>query len=286
MTSAPEILLIGHITADLTPDGRQIGGTVSYAARTLAAFGARVGALTSAVPDDPLLNILQPYIDDLIVLPASQTSTFENIYGPNGRIQYIRGVAAPIKAADVPSHWLRSPLVHLAPLTDEVDPQIAHLFPQSMVMLTLQGWLRRWDDDGRVRFKRWFDADVLRSVDIVVFSEEDILEAPELESEFAQAVPHLFVTRAERGGTYYRHGEPHIYPTPQVTQVHPTGAGDIFAASLLASLPRLKHDFWAATQVAARLAATSVTRIGLDGAPTQEEVQQALSQAQATGYDD
>jgi len=276
MTAAPEVLLIGHITADLTPTGRQMGGTVSYAARVLAAFGMRAAVLTSAAPDDPLLEGLRPYVDQLVVLPAAQTSTFENIYGPNGRVQYIRGVAAPIGPEDVPPDWLAAPFVHLAPLTDEVSPRIAHLFPHATVMLTLQGWLRRWDADGRVWFKRWFDPDILRSVDIVVFSEEDILDAPELEPEFAGAVPHLFVTRAERGGTHYHQGEPHPYTTPQVTQIHPTGAGDIFAAALLASLPRVHQDYRAATRIAARLAATSVTRIGLDSAPTADEVRQAL----------
>src|SRR5258707_1930911 len=140
-------------------------------------------------------------------------------------------------------------------------------------MLTLQGWLRRWDADGRVRFKRWFDRHVLQDIDIVVFSEEDISEAPELEQEFAGVVQHLFVTRAEKGGTYYHWGEPTSYTTPQVELVHPTGAGDVFAASLLCALRVLKNDIEAATRVAACLASISVTRVGLDSAPTPEEVQ-------------
>ncbi|MBI5669203.1 MAG: hypothetical protein HZC41_14455 [Chloroflexi bacterium] len=274
----PDYLLIGHITADLTPSGRQLGGTVSYAARAVSAFGLRVGALTSAAPDEPLLDEIRPYIHDLKVLPAAATSTFENIYEPAGRVQYVRGVAAPIGVDDIPPGWLNAPLVHLAPLTGEVDPRIADCFKQSTVMLTLQGWLRRWDSSGRVSFKRWFDPAVLQAIDIVVFSEEDIREAPELEGEFARAVKHLFVTRAERGGTYYQQGEAIPFTTPQVQQVHPTGAGDVFASALLASLLRLDGDLWRAAQVAARLAALSVTRVGLDSAPTPAEVEQALAE--------
>ncbi len=273
-----DYLLIGHATADLTPTGRILGGTVSYAARVVRAFGLRSGTLTSAAPDEPLLDGLKPYTDDLIVLDADATSTFENIYTPSGRIQYLRAVAAPIGVGDIPPHWQDVPLVHLAPLTDEVDPQIAHHFPNALVMLTLQGWLRRWDADGRVRFKSWFDADVLRAIDIVVFSEEDIAEAPQLEAEFAGVVDHLFVTRAERGGTYYHKGEPIPYSTPQVELLHPTGAGDVFAASLLCGLHVLDGSFAAAIQVAAYLAAISVTRLGLDSAPTQSEVEQALAE--------
>jgi sugar/nucleoside kinase (ribokinase family) len=277
MSANPDYLLIGHATADLTPAGRLLGGTVSYAARVINSFGLKAGVLTSTAPDEPLMAQLQPFVSELIALPAQDTSTFENIYNPTGRVQYLRAVASKITAADIPSHWLNAPLVHLAPLTDEVDPNIAHLFKDATVMLTLQGWLRKWDADGRVRFKRWFDSEVLKDIDIVVFSEEDIAEVPELEQEFAGAVRHLFVTRAEKGGTYYHNGEPTNYSTLQVELVHPTGAGDIFAAGLLCSLHVLNGDYLAATQVAARLAAISVTRYGLESAPTTSEVQDALA---------
>ncbi len=280
MTVSPDYLLIGHMTADVTPQGRALGGTVSYAARTVNAFGLQVGMLTSAAVGEPLIDLLEPYAE-IVSLPGTATSTFENIYEPTGRVQYIRGVADRLTGVDVPEAWRAAPLVHLAPLTDEVDPPIAHLFPDATVMLTLQGWLRKWDSDGRVRFKRWFDRDVLKSIDIVVFSEEDIAEAPELEAEFAGAVEHLIVTRAERGGSYYHWGDRTEYETPQVTLVHPTGAGDVFAASLLASLHALGGDMHAALQVAAKLGATSVTRLLLDSAPTPDEVREALAEARS-----
>ncbi len=278
MTLRPDYLLIGHMTADLTLDGRLPGGTVSYATRTAAAFGLRVALLTSAAAGDPLLNSLKPY-SDVVSLPATETTTYENLYTPAGRVQYVRGVAAPIGVPDLPPHFLGAPLVHIAPIADEVDPQIAHVFKDSTVLLTLQGWLRRWDADGRVHFKRWFDPDVLRSIDIVVFSEEDVVKSPQMEQEFARSVKHLLVTRAEKGGTYYHEGEPFDYTTPQVDLVNPTGAGDVFAASLLASLPALDHDLPAAIRVAARLGAASVTRYLLDGTPTPDEAQAALDEA-------
>jgi sugar/nucleoside kinase (ribokinase family) len=212
-------------------------------------------------------------------LPAEQTTTFENIYEPEGRKQFVRGIAAPIGVSDIPAHFLRAPLVHLAPIIGEGDPGIAHLFKDAIVLLTLQGWLRRVDADGRVRFKRWHDPNPLKWIDMVVFSEEDIVEDPDMEQNFAQSVSNLFVTRAERGGTYYRNGDPLTYDTPQVPMVNPTGAGDVFAASLLASLPALNYDLFAATRVAARLGAICVTRPGLEGTPTPEEAQMALREA-------
>jgi sugar/nucleoside kinase (ribokinase family) len=276
MPTTPDYLLIGHMTADLTPTGRLPGGTVSYATRTAASFGLRVALLTSAIANDPLLEQLTPY-GEIVSLPAPETTTYENIYLPTGRVQYVRGVAAPIGAAEVPPHFLGAPLVHLAPIAGEIDPQIAHTFKNSTVLLTLQGWLRRWAADGR-----WFDPDVLKSINIVVFSEEDIVESPQLETEFAGAVEHLFVTRAEKGGTYYHWGNPFHYITPQVELVNPTGAGDVFAAALLASLPALNNDLHAAIHVAARLGAVAVTRNLLEGAPTPDEVQAALRDASAS----
>lgn len=270
-----DYLLVGHITADLTPDGRLLGGTVSYAAKTAKAFGLRVAALTSAGHNDPLLDELRREAN-VVCIPAEHTSTFENIYGPQGRIQYIRGVAASILPAHIPPAWLTAPLVHIAPLTDEVAPEVVFQFPNAITLLTLQGWLRRWDDDGRVRFKYWCDRDVLSKFSFIVFSEEDIIEAPGLEQEIASFAPRLIVTRADKGGTYYHNGESFSYTTPQVEALHPTGAGDIFAASLLSAYHQLNHDLYNAVHAAAHLAAISVTRPGLTGAPSPDEVRVAL----------
>jgi len=283
MTTSPDYLLIGHMTADLTPGGRIAGGTVSYAARTAAAFDLNVGLLTSMAANEPLLSAISPHTHDVCVLPADQTTTYENIYLPSGRVQYVRGVASRIRAADMPERFLGAPLVHLAPIADEIDGDVAALFPNAVTLLTLQGWLRRWDADGRVHFKRWFDSDALQHINIVVFSEEDIVESPDIEAAFAGVVEHLFVTRAEKGGTYYHRGEPIPYTTPQVEMIHPTGAGDVFAASLLASLPTLSFDMLTAVQAAAALAAISVTRTGLESAPTRDEVLKVMGNALRRG---
>lgn len=279
MALVPDFLLIGHITADLTPKGRIAGGTVSYAVRTAHAFGLRVAVLTSAVPDDPVLDELRPYAHELIVLPAEQTTTYENIYTDQGRVQYVRGLAAPIEPEHVPEHFRQAPLVHLGPIAGDTNPAIASLFPpESWVLLTLQGWLRRWGDNGRVHFKHWFDAEALKHIDIVVFSEEDISEAPQMEEEYRGAVDHLYLTRAEKGGTHYVKGVPVNYQARPRTLVNPTGAGDVFAASLLASLLKFDGDFVKSTEVAAELAANSITRVGLPSAPTPEEASAALAE--------
>lgn len=280
--AAPDYLLIGHMTADLTEQGRILGGTVSYAARTVSAFGLRCAVLTSATQDDELLPQLREYADEVVVIPAKQTSTFENRYLPDGRQQYIRGVAAPLLVDHLPPAWQDTPLVHLGPLTGEVNPHDwLNQFPNARTMMTGQGLLRQWDDTGRVTFRSWLDATVLRKLDWFVLSEEDIVLAPHLEQEYASVAQNFVLTRAEKGGTHYTPGGASTYHTPQVEVVHPTGAGDIFAAALLCALHLLDGDTGIALYVAATLAATSVTRYGMEGAPNAAEVSAIIDAAKA-----
>jgi sugar/nucleoside kinase (ribokinase family) len=272
--------LIGHVTADLTSDGRKLGGTVSYAARTAHAFGLKVGVVTSAAADEVLLDGIAPYVSQLMNIPASETTTYENTYHSAGRTQYVRAVAEPITPRSIPRAFRDAPLVHLAPIAGEYEPgAMASMFPNALMLLTLQGMLRAWGADGRVRFKRWMDAEALKRIDVVVFSEEDIVEAPELGYEIAAACRRVVVTQAERGGTVYLNGEARSYAALQVETVNPTGAGDVFAAGLLAAW-HLLGDFERAVSVAAVLGAIAVTRSLLDGAPTAAEVESALRMAQ------
>jgi sugar/nucleoside kinase (ribokinase family) len=53
--------------------------------------------------------------------------------------------------------------------------------------------------------------------------------------------------------------------------VDATGAGDIFAAAFFIRL-HTTRDPWEAARFATQLAAYSVTRPGLEGVPTQEEI--------------
>ena len=271
-------LVIGHMTADLTPQGtRRQGGTVSYATRTAHALGLWVRLLTSVAPQEPLLDDLRPFLDELQVVPGAATSTFENLYDNVGnRTQILNEIASPLGPLDVPRAWRDTPLVHLAPLTGKVAPALAAHFPNATVLLTPQGWLRERDEHGLVRFRHWFDADVLRHVDIVVFSEGDIDEAPGLEADFAVSVPWLFVTRAEHGGTCYHNGVPYDYATPLLPVVNTTGAGNVFAAVVLACAHRLERDMPRVCRVAAQLDATTITRPWLEGAPTVQEAREAL----------
>lgn len=273
-----DYLLIGTITADIVGDERFLGGTVSYAALIAHLFGQRVGVFTSAAPNEPLLKKLLPAAE-LSIRVAEHTTTFENIYSDTGRTQYVHALSAPLSYDMLPIAWTDAPLVHLAPLVNEVDLSFAKYFPDATVLLTPQGYMREWGDDGRITFKRFLDADVLSAVDILVLSKQDIAEAPELEYEFPKYTKHVLVTNGDEGGTYYYDGEAIPYSAYRAEEIDPTGAGDVFAASLLSSLPLVNHDMTAAIGVAARLSALSVTIQGSEPAFTNDDVQQIVQEA-------
>ncbi len=276
MSSVIDVLVIGHMTADLVPGGRMLGGTVSYAAPTYAAFGHKVGVLTSAAYDEPLLKHLLSY-GKLMVIPAEDSLTYENIYIEDDRHQYVRATATSIEYSDVPNGWTDAPYVHIGPLAGEVDPaEIAKHFSSATVMLTLQGLMRRWDDDGRVHFKRWFDEEAFKLLDIIVYSEEDIQQYPKLTDEIKQIANHLVVTNGRGGGTYYHNGDTMHYDSIDVKPRDLTGAGDVFASSLLGVLSLVGNDVAKAVRIAGHLAAYSVTRTGVESAPTQTEIQRVL----------
>jgi sugar/nucleoside kinase (ribokinase family) len=66
--------------------------------------------------------------------------------------------------------------------------------------------------------------------------------------------------------------------------VDPTGAGDVFAAAFFINLFET-NDAWASARFANQVAALSITRIGLAGIPTAEEVSLCRIKAQGTRHD-
>lgn len=276
MSSAIDILLIGHMTVDLLPAGRMLGGTISYAAPTYAAFGRRVGVVTSAAADEPLLSQLSSF-GKLSVLPSQDSLTYENVYDDRGRQQYVRATAQPLSFADIPPDWTDAPYVHLGPLAAEINPrEMSRRLSKSTIMITLQGMMRRWNKHGLVKFRRWFDQPALERIDIVIYSEEDVSEHPQLTNEMRRVCKHLVVTNGRNGGAYYHDGGAMRYDSIPVAPHDLTGAGDVFAASLLGALPMVNDDVASAVKLAGRLAAYSVTRSGIDSAPTPAEIEREL----------
>ena len=232
----PDYVVVGHVTRDLVPGGFRVGGTATYAAMTARALGYRVGVLTSAGPDLPLADLFAGM--EVVVVPAGQSTTFENIYLGGQRVQYVRATAAPLTGADLPESWRRAPIVHLGPLVQEVDPALAHSFADgTLIGVTPQGWLRRWDETGRVGIAVWESApQVLGRADAMVLSREDVGNDEAQLAHYLSLARLAAVTRSWQGATLYQGGRETTYAAYDVREVDPTGAGDVFAAAFFIRL--------------------------------------------------
>jgi sugar/nucleoside kinase (ribokinase family) len=276
MIQNPDYLLIGHVAHDETPQGPKLGGTVSYAGCAANALGAHVAIVTSAARDEVVLGSFPPGIE-LHVVEAPHSTIFVNLYEGDKRRQIVRGHAQLLSLADVPEAWRGAAIVHLGPLDDEVDPALARAFPNALVAAGPQGWMRTWDAEGTVFPKPWAYADDLLPVlDVTVFSEEDIHRDATLEAHYASLARLLVVTRAANGCTVYQRGqEPFNVPAPSVPVVDATGAGDIFTGVFLV-VYRHTRDVRRAAKAATHLASLSVTRVGMSGIPTPEEIRRVI----------
>jgi len=263
-----DYLVIGHVTRDLVDGTFTIGGTVSYAARTARALGCRVGAVTSASLDLDLSQVLDGV--QVARFPAATTTTFKNIYTSNGRRQVLHGVAETLVPDMVPANW-RSPIVHLGPVARECDPTLVNAFGDAFVGLTPQGWMRRWDQAGRVSCCQWDEAEkLLARADAVVLSKEDVAGDELLVAQYAAQTRLLVVTQGAAGCTVYMDGQSRRFPAPAVHEVDPTGAGDIFAVAFFVWLQR-RGDPWMAARFANCVASSSVARAGLASTPSPDE---------------
>lgn len=268
-----DYLLIGHVTVDITPSGPRLGGTASYSALAARSLGLRVGIVTASAPDAPLGELAGLPI---VSAPSEYSTTFENIQTPEGRKQILHRRAAPLDYELVPAAWRAAPIVHLAPLAQEIPPGLARQIATSLVGLTPQGWLRAWDEAGHIHPCTWNNAEqVLPHIGAMVISREDVGGDEEQIEFFAHHVRILAVTEGAAGSVLYWHGDRRRFPAPKMREVDATGAGDIYASAFFFRMYTTR-DPWEAARFATQFAAYSVTRPGLEGIPTQSEVQTCL----------
>jgi sugar/nucleoside kinase (ribokinase family) len=267
-----DYLVIGHVAVDITPRGNQLGGTAAYSALTARALGLRAGIVTSsgsATPLEALDGI------PLVNVPAEHSTTFENIKTKTGRKQILHHRAAPILFEHIPQVWRNTPIIHLAPLADELDSALAEKCSASLLGITPQGWLRAWDDTGQVSAKKWNDKALLNRAGAVILSVEDVSRDLELAEELSHHTRILCLTEGAAGAVLHWNGDRRRFRPPLMDEVDSTGAGDIFAAALFSRLYHTR-DPWEAARFATQLAARSVTRVGLQGIPTLKEIEECL----------
>jgi hypothetical protein len=269
-TEKLDYLVIGTITRDIVGDHFVYGGTVTYSALCAQNLGYKTGILTAGESDLKLPDDLQGI--PFLVKESPVTTTYENIETEHGRVQRLHDIALPITKKDIPTFSYPPSIVHLGPLADDLDLSVLDVFPDSFIGLTPQGWMRQRDANHVVQYKEWENAEsYLINADAVVLSIEDVRGNRQLIEDYASKTKILALTEGYNGASVYWHGDTRNFSAPKVPVIDPTGAGDIFAAAFFTSLFQSK-DPWEAAKKAVAIASASVSRVGIKGVPTPEEM--------------
>ena len=235
----PSYVTIGHVSKDLRPDGSGVaGGTALYASLAASRLGYEAGLVTTlAAADGWLLGEALAAGVSCVGGVSAATTTFENRYQGEARRQVLHAVAAPLDQRDVPAAWRQAAIVHLGPVAQELpsDAQWPALFHSSLIGVTPQGWMRRWDAGGAVEAIPWAGADrLLPHCHVLVMSREDAGGDWALLEAYARLAPLTVITAGgdealilERGRAIAR------VPALAARPVDLTGAGDVFAAGFL-----------------------------------------------------
>lgn len=278
----PGALVVGHLTRDRLPDGGwRVGGAALYAARAASLRGLRVAVVTSAAADvTAAARQVLPGVA-LHVVPSTEATTFENRDIHGGRIQYVRAVATPLRARDVPSAWRKTPVILLAPVGRDFRPSLAGCLRPVTLGLAPQGWLRTWDTTGRVRPRALTRAaeSLIGACDAVIISRDDLAGPDPTTAQSARAertlhgwadrARRLIVTHGRDGADLWEGGRVERFSGSFVNEVDPTGAGDVFAMTFLCELA-VSGSTRAAISLANQVAAMAVEGVGVAAIPAPE----------------
>jgi hypothetical protein len=273
--TTPDYLVIGHILKDKIPGGTMLGGTAAYAGLTAAKLGQYTVVLTSYGPDIPALVPLGNI--KIKAVPAPQSTTFENVYHDGVRYQKWLAGGAPLTTDQIPKEWRNAPVVHLAPMAQEISPAMCGYFRSNLVCVTMQGWLRGQDDRNNVIFQPHPDLEKwLAHIDIMVLNLADVQGDQDMLDHFLNTAQLGVETLGPEGCRVYHRGTVTHIPVQPMKEVDPTGAGDIFAAAFFIRY-RQTREVIAAAQFANACASLSVTKVGMDSVPFLDEVELHMS---------
>jgi heat shock protein HslJ len=241
-----DLLVVGGLTIDVL-DGREIvGGAARYSTEAALAAGLRVGLHTTAA-DEPLIREWLETTGEHAEMrwhPAPSTITFEHHGHHAARRLRLRAGTDPIRIPD-PDRLPSARSILFAPVADEVTTEALGAIRAPIRAAGLQGWLRTTDAEGWVDRRRLSMvpksvATALRDLDLLLASVDELrgddgAEALGRLRAWAGPNPELVVTAGTDGAWLEVPGAPpdHV-PAEVVAGRHTIGAGDAFAAVLVA----------------------------------------------------
>jgi len=223
-------LCIGHCCHDLVDKSYILGGSASYSSLLSSSWGLDTCLLTSVGDDFLFQKRFEKLGINFQNVLADHTTIFYNQTIDNNRIQFLKSRANTITAEALSSSNLDYDIVQFCPIADEIAYDIFAVFPMSLKVASIQGFLRQWDEKGLVSLKE-MNWQWLEHMDIIILSTEDIAEAPHYLNFIIEQCDHVIVTDNENGATVYYKNESYHYPSIPSQVIDATGAGDTFATA-------------------------------------------------------
>lgn len=271
-TAQIDYLCIGHCCHDKVGDSYILGGTASYSSIVVNQLGVKVGVLTSVGEDFQFFDVFKEKGIPLFNKKTEKTTIFENIYHHSKRTQYLHARADVLFAEDVPDVWKNVPIVQFGSIDAEIDNSLLNAFPNALKGVTIQGWLRQWDENGLISPKA-MDWSQLQAVDVVIMSDADIQGFEESIPEMASYSKVLVMTEGANGATIFYKGEKLHFPSYPITEVDSTGAGDVFTAAFMIKYAET-NDLALASAFAHSAASFVVEGVGINNLT---EIQQRIN---------
>ncbi len=276
------VLLVGPVSIDEIAGERRLGGTVSYAASVVAAFGLRARILTIAAPDADLSLLSASH--DLHVAQDSATLTFAFSQTPQGRqLTTLARPSRPLTASDLPAAWRSPAILILGTLIEgdiDLDSFGSIASSASHIAIATQGLQRH----ATPAVTTGPLTDLSSLIQLCTHSTSLFRSAREASVWTADQLPAILATGArvittngERGAEVQRaEGDRQIPPVSFESEIDATGAGDIFASAFILTL----HEGDAAAgRLAAAFAAASVALRGPGPLPIRAEIERRLAAA-------
>jgi len=261
-----DLVTVGHFAIDticspmIMQPKATLGGPPTYVSVAAAKLGAKVSVVSKVGDDfpDEYLEWLQNKHVDLSGLKRvsnASTTRFVLEYKNWKRKLRLKARAPPISPKDIPTS-LRTEVIHVAPIANEISSRVVTKLRKSAKVLSLdpQGFVRSFNEKGDVGLKRWREPEVLAQIDVFKSSVEEIqaiTKVQDLKSAMKQIADYgiriVMVTRGMKGAALLF--DSRFYNVPACkskTFLDPTGAGDAYIGGFLAEYERAKDVLWCA----------------------------------------
>jgi sugar/nucleoside kinase (ribokinase family) len=237
-----------------------LGGPPAYVSVAAARLGAKVSVISKVGNDFPneyyeWLQNNGVYLSALKRVSNASTTRFIIEYKRRHRKLRLEARAPPILPTDIPNS-VRSTIVHVAPIANEISSEVVEKLRKSAKILSLdpQGFLRSFDEEGNVHLKTWLEPEALAKIDVFKSTLEEIrimTGVKDLKTAMTKIGDHgvkmVIVTRGVRGSTVFFDDNYYAIPACKPkTVVDPTGAGDAYIGAFLAEYGQGKKILWCA----------------------------------------